>query len=222
MDLEKMLQMQKELDDRIIKEKGLEGQDLFPNTVLALQVELAEFANEARFFKHWSDRREPKYGREALIDCPKCQGRGFWFSGNRVLCGKCNETGKVTNPLLEEYVDSVHFFLSIANQKGWQDALFISSEPFFECAEEMQKEGKGKYLSDTYLEMIYFLMKSYMEVNPENKKIAGFQINVYHFRLAWSLFMTIGIVGFDFTPAQIEDAYFTKNAVNHQRQESGY
>lgn len=47
-----MLKRQEELDNHIIKKKGLEGQDLFPNTVLALQVELAEFANEGRWFKH--------------------------------------------------------------------------------------------------------------------------------------------------------------------------
>lgn len=41
-----MFEMQKALDERIIKEKGLEGQDLLPNTYVALDTELAEFANE--------------------------------------------------------------------------------------------------------------------------------------------------------------------------------
>ncbi len=36
MNLEKMFEMQKALDERIIKEKGLEGQDLLPNLILAL------------------------------------------------------------------------------------------------------------------------------------------------------------------------------------------
>lgn len=48
MNLEKMFEMQKALDERIIKEKELEGQDLPPNLILALQVELVECANEWR------------------------------------------------------------------------------------------------------------------------------------------------------------------------------
>ena len=60
MDLPKLFKMQKELDDRIIKEKGLEGQDLLPGTILALQVELGELANEWQGFKHWKVNPQPK------------------------------------------------------------------------------------------------------------------------------------------------------------------
>ncbi|MBE2947115.1 dUTPase, partial [Anoxybacillus flavithermus] len=45
MDLSKLFEMQRELDERIVREKGLDGQNLLPNKVLALQVELAELAN---------------------------------------------------------------------------------------------------------------------------------------------------------------------------------
>lgn len=204
MNLEKMLETQKALDDRIIKTKGLEGKDLFANTILALQVELAEFANEGRWFKHWSNDQEPR--TNVLAEGTK---NGKEYSVYR-------------NLVLEEYVDGLHFFLSAANQKGWQEALYISSDPFLECAENMKKVGKKKYLTDTYLELIYFLMKSYMEINSKDEKIAGFHVNIYHFRLAWSLFLTIGIVGFGFTLDQIEQAYFAKNAVNHERQNNGY
>lgn len=81
MNFETLYEMQKTLDARIIREKGLEGQDLLPNTVLALQVEIGELANEWRGFKHWSNDREPRRER-----------------------------------MLEEYVDCLHFFLSIARQ----------------------------------------------------------------------------------------------------------
>lgn len=54
MNLQKMFQMQAELDNRIIREKGLEGQDLLPNTYVALITELGEFANEGRWFKQLS------------------------------------------------------------------------------------------------------------------------------------------------------------------------
>ena len=34
----------------------IEGQNLFYNTILALQVEIGELANETRCFKHWSNK----------------------------------------------------------------------------------------------------------------------------------------------------------------------
>ncbi|OLS39114.1 dUTP diphosphatase [Bacillus sp. MRMR6] len=215
MDLEKMLEMQKALDERIIKEKGLEGQELFPNTVLALQVELGEFANEGRWFKHWSDNKVPKHGVNALIDCPKCSGNGFWFAGNRVWCSNCKHTGKIFNPLLVEFVDGVHFFLSIAIQKGWEDALWVYEE-------QLDPEEFDNNLTDYYLEMVYHLNTCYMHKYSKDAKIAGYQANQYWFRMAWILFLNIGINGFDFTQEQIEGAYFAKNAVNHKRQEDGY
>lgn len=118
MNLTPLFEKQQQLDQYIIQTKGLEGQDLLPNKILALQVELGELANEWRGFKHWSDNQEPKHGYEPLIECDKCGGKGFWFSGERVHCQKCKRTGKVTNPLLEEYVDCLHFILSIGNDLG--------------------------------------------------------------------------------------------------------
>ncbi|ACT00268.1 dUTP diphosphatase [Paenibacillus sp. JDR-2] len=69
--LEQLYEMQKALDARIIKEKGLEGQDLLPDTVLALQVELGELANEWRGFKHWSTDRAPRREKMLVeyVDC---------------------------------------------------------------------------------------------------------------------------------------------------------
>ncbi|MGG0727267.1 dUTP diphosphatase [Bacillus paramycoides] len=56
MNLTRILEMQKVLDTRIIKEHGLEEKNLFYNTTLALQVEIGELANETRCFKHWSNK----------------------------------------------------------------------------------------------------------------------------------------------------------------------
>jgi dimeric dUTPase (all-alpha-NTP-PPase superfamily) len=207
LDLEKMLSMQKELDERIIKEKGLEGQDLFPNTVLALQVELAEFANEGRWFKHWSNDQKPRVKKV----------RGPYMD---------LDDAEFYNPLLEEFVDGVHFFLSIAIQKGWEDCLYISEE----AIEETREEGFDGGLTGIFLELVWFLNKCQMEKDgyPETEpwqraaNLMGVSRKAYLFRMAWALFITIGLVGFDFTPEQIETAYMDKNAVNHQRQESGY
>jgi dimeric dUTPase (all-alpha-NTP-PPase superfamily) len=201
--LEKMLVAQKVLDDRIIQERGLEGQDLFPNTVLALQVELAEFANEGRWFKHWSDDKKPRI--KVLVR--------DWFEG-------LQKHEEYKNPLLEEFADATHFFLSIANQKGWQDALWVYEE-------QLDPEELEGGLTEIYLEMVYFLNKCYFEhySETENEKFCeklGFPKNQYWFRMAWILFLNLGINRFGFTPEQIEQAYFSKNKINHARQTEGY
>lgn len=185
MNLEKMLAAQKKLDERIVKEKGLEAKDLVANTYVALDVELGEMANEARWFKHWSNDQEPR--KESL---------------------------------LEEYVDALHFFLSIAIQKGWEGALYLHEESIL----EVEGPGFQDGLTGVFLEMKYHLVKSLMEINRDEaiEKTLGFTKQEYDFSLSWFLFVAIGLVGFGFTLEQIEQAYFAKNKINHQRQEDGY
>ncbi|TCP32170.1 dimeric dUTPase (all-alpha-NTP-PPase superfamily) [Scopulibacillus darangshiensis] len=70
MDLPKLYDMQKQLDDRIIQKHGLESQDLLPNLILSLQVEVGEFCNEWQGFKHWKVNPKPKLGLlEECVDC---------------------------------------------------------------------------------------------------------------------------------------------------------
>ncbi|MDF2649632.1 MAG: hypothetical protein K0Q73_5437 [Paenibacillus sp.] len=105
--LEQLFEMQKTLDAKIIKEKGIEGENLLPNTVLALQVEICELANECRGFKHWSNDREPRTHKVH-------QDRDAYLE---------------TNPLLEEYADCLSFFLQIANQLGLPaDDLYVNED----------------------------------------------------------------------------------------------
>lgn len=220
MRLEKLLKMQRELDGRIVREKGLEGQDLVANTFVALITELGEFANEGRWFKHWSNDREPRTCKE-VANCPYCAGTGLTIPESEETpdCWKCGGDGTLySNPLLEEYVDGVHFFLSIAIQKEWEDALFGVE------LDEGEFEGG---LSGVYLEMIYFLSKAQMEVYSEREdngfiNAVGFPKNQYWFRTAWALFLDIGINGFGLTLKEIEHAYISKNQTNHMRQDNGY
>lgn len=219
MNLEQMYKMQCELDERIIKDKDLEGVDLMPNTLLALLVELGECANEWRGFKHWSDRQEPKRGYAALVDCRDCQGKGFFFDGERVKCQTCASTGKVTNPLLEEYVDCVHFFLSIARQNDWLDHLYI----YEEAIEDVREKGLDGGVCGAFREVFYFLGR--LHENDRNEKIErafGYSKQVFLYRNAWFVFIAIGLIGFGFTLEQIAEAYMDKNKVNHDRQATGY
>ncbi|MBL3648220.1 dUTP diphosphatase [Bacillus sp. RHFS10] len=232
MNLQKMFEMQKALDERIIKEKGLEGQDLLPNLILALQVELAECANEWRGFKHWSNNQKPRTKLSTTVGATpenaaffRCENdkcgehlskKDFenLFDPDYEECPIC-KVGSVTafrdkNPLLEEYVDCLHFFLSIAIKKNWQDAMNIPEEAF----SEIQKNGFQGGLSGVFLEMKWMLFNSYMSKDQSTKKAS--------FMMAWGLFLSIGTIGFGFTLEQIEAAYMEKNAVNHQRQQEGY
>ena len=96
MNFNELFQMQKALDERIVKEKGLEGQDLLPKKILALQTELGELANEWRGFKFWSKRQFPT---NEEVHCIDDEGNAYY-----------------RNNLLEEYVDCLHFILSIGNE----------------------------------------------------------------------------------------------------------
>ncbi|OMP29434.1 dUTP diphosphatase [Bacillus sp. I-2] len=216
MNLQKMFQMQAELDNRIIREKGLEGQDLLPNTYVALITELGEFANEGRWFKHWSENQEPN--RTGYIDCDVCVDQPGRYEviheGEKLSlpCPKCedHEEVYVGDRLLEEYVDCLHFFLSIAIKKGWKEELKVLEE----AIEDFKEAGFDGGLSGVFVEMQWSLLNSRMLKDEESKK--------QHFHIAWGLFLAIGIVGFGFTPEQIEKAYMDKNAVNHKRQQEGY
>lgn len=207
MTLQNIIDAQKELDARIIKEKKLEdinADELAANTFLALKVELAEFANEGRWFKHWSNDQDPRTKTESICGCVMCEHHSI--PNNK-------------NPLLEEFVDAVHFFVSIANQKGWEDALWIYEE-------QTDPDEFDGDLTSWFLEMDYFLSMAYIrkftDEEAKCKDRFGFLNNEYCFRTAWILFLNIGMNDFGFTWEQIEAAYFEKNQINHARQESGY
>jgi dimeric dUTPase (all-alpha-NTP-PPase superfamily) len=202
MELQNIIDAQKALNARIIKEKGLEGKDLVANTFVALQVELAEFANEGRWFKHWSNDQKPRTVERVATDWDDDGTPTEW------------DVKPYKNPLLEEFTDSVHFFVSIAIQKGWEDVLWVYEE-------QVDPDEFSGDLTSYYLEMIYFINDAYIKKYGD-EQIAGIQKNAFSFRMAWILFLNIGMNGFGFTWEQIYEAYFEKNRKNHQRQENGY
>lgn len=67
--LRELQDKQKRLDDFIIKKHDLEGQDLLQNKIIALDVELSEFANEVEFFKYWKENKGKGRELEEACDC---------------------------------------------------------------------------------------------------------------------------------------------------------
>lgn len=176
--LKQMYEMQKKLDARIMKEKLLEGQVLIPKKILALFVELGECANEYREWKFWSNDQVPRNS------CVHCR-----LSSLEHIC---------KNPLLEEYVDSLHFVLSIGNDiklipNGVQVGNCIGTEDVTDC------------FNDTFISLADFMAE-------------GSQSRYLNLL---AQFLLLGkVIGF--TWDQIAAAYMEKNRINHERQANGY
>jgi dimeric dUTPase (all-alpha-NTP-PPase superfamily) len=174
LDLTKLFQTQKVLRDRI----GYEEQDRFNKLTLALLVELGECANEWRGFKFWSVNQFPH------------------TSAVRVPC-MMEEDKEYYNPLLEEYVDKLHFILELGIEINFDF--------------EMWQLEAYKYKNIT-LQFIYLTQK--ITDFWEAQRMVDY-VDVF------CLFVGLGeLLGF--TWEEIEEAYYTKNQINHKRQEVGY
>ena len=178
MNLNLMFQAQKELREHI----GYNGEDRFEKIILALLVEIGECANEHRAcFKFWSEDQEPR---------TKATRQGKTEKG---LPARHLET---YNPLLEEYVDGLHFVLELGIESG-----VTPEEPWW-----MPKAQN--------------VLKAFTSVFHAAN---GFGTNreIYEYRRLFALYIRLG-EALGFTDEQIETAYFAKNEVNHQRQAEGY
>lgn len=196
MNLTKLFEMQRELDERIVKEKGLENEYLLPQKILALQVELGECANEWRGFKFWSNRqtpKEPEYNWKPNED------------GSNLVWEP--EFGYKSYPLLEEYIDCLHFILSIGLDIGYEieDARYLHDHNI-QVFKSMY--GITEQFTDTF-SAITEMIEDLPSVEHE------FYEDIF------LSFLALGEM-LGFTWEQIEAAYMAKNEVNHNRQSTGY
>lgn len=96
--------MQKALDERIIEEKGLEGQYLLQEKFVALNTELGELANENRTWKFWREDRNP---RTKTLRYPAMM----------------DEDKVYYDAQIEEYIDVFHFLLSIGIELEFSERI---------------------------------------------------------------------------------------------------
>lgn len=161
MNIQELFDIQKQLDNKILKEHGLEEDNLLQPKTLALLVELGELANETRCFKYWSKKG------------PSPQ-----------------------EVILEEYVDCLHFILSIGLHEGYRD-ISLSQR-------DLQQEKTEIFLD------IYRKTNQLQEESTKEKYIELFET-----------FLALGNkLGFCWE--EVHQAYLKKNEVNHKRQENGY
>jgi len=195
MNLTKLFEMQATLDEHIMQEHPeLKGQNNLDWKLLALQVELGECANEWRGFKKWSKDQNP---------------RTEIYSGEYLVLPDGQEIEKVTNPLLEEYVDCLHFILSIG--------LEIQCTPVTcEALTVPNSDITNQFicLMDEVFKIRHNLQ--YKDINKHAVETA-----FSNYRTVLGTFKGLGEM-LGFTWEQVEEAYYAKNKVNHARQESGY
>ncbi|ABR50719.1 dUTPase [Alkaliphilus metalliredigens QYMF] len=162
MEFSVLYEIQRNLDEKIIVEHQLQGVNLTPSKVLALQVELGELANETRAFKYWS--KNPPASR---------------------------------NVILEEYVDCLHFILSLGLDIGFTGT-------------KIQDGVSGEQTLVEQIKTVFNQIHQFESTLGEAEY--------------WILFEGFLVLGkkLGFESGQIYDAYLAKNKINHQRQAEGY
>ncbi|WP_077616753.1 dUTP diphosphatase [Caenibacillus caldisaponilyticus] len=190
MDLSKMFEAQRELDEHIEREHPRRtGEDRLAKKILALLVELGELVNEWRGFKFWSNDQEPRTRHlEPDIEHFDKTREARWIE---------------SNPLLEEYVDCLHFILSIGNEINMNE-VYEDEEPKPLYCEDIIDQF---IVVNDWVNSLYY--RRHEDVNGEM------------YDLVFAYFLGLGEM-LGFTWEEVEKAYFEKNAVNHERQESGY
>ena len=207
-DLTELFKVQNVLKERI----GYRKPDHFDKLKLSLLVEIGECANEWRGFKFWSTDQRPR--KEIFVECKMCQGTGdanFEMiqedaEGNGrheyFDCESCEGSGSEgpKNPLLEEYVDGLHFVMELG--------LVIHSDfrvPFkrLSFSRDVTEKFNVVYLLTAKLEEDLLLLddENYRMLLMEYVELADY---------------------LGFTWDQVEKAYYEKNKINHQRQAEGY
>jgi dimeric dUTPase (all-alpha-NTP-PPase superfamily) len=212
MNLAKLFETQKVLRDRIAYKKS----DLPEIMILALQVELGECCNEWRGFKIWSKNQEPRLE----IECHACEGVGGFQHGQaedfeEETCLYCQGTGIQSRPLLEEYVDGLHFVLEI----GLCD--YLTYREYVPVRKWNLDTSPIKY--ETIIKQFNKLFGTigYLEDCMTDHEM-GYDSEVEdQYENVVRLYLGLGEM-LGFTWEQIEQAYFDKNAINHERQDNGY
>ncbi len=205
MNLSKLFEMQRVLDKRITDVHTVqEGENRLAKKILALQVELGECANEWRGFKFWSTDQEPRT-RKYLTNYTEQDSHlgvgAVWV-----------------NPLLEEYVDCLHFILSIGNEiikKYGKDLkeLVLNDEILIDTSSKKEIDITNQF-------NMLFLNTTSLYISTIDEYY-DYEDSIGIFNELFESFIGLGEM-LGFTWNQIEQAYFDKNEVNHNRQATGY
>lgn len=117
---------------------------------------------------------------------------------NETRCFKfwSNKPRNKQSVILEEYVDGIHFILSLGLEKGYRYDADVAKPP------EIDETGQ---FNDVYDACVTF----YREPTEQ------------HYEQLFTRYLQLGmLLGFD--EASVKEAYFQKNEINYERQNQGY
>lgn len=106
--------------------------------------------------------------------------------------------------ILEEYVDALHFVLSLGLSLNYQDDVNVENS-LLEQGKQLDSKGQVEVFTNMFEQVAVFAQESSLD---------NYQ------RLFRALIQLGQALGFSWS--EIEEAYLEKNKVNHQRQEEGY
>lgn len=183
MNINTLFKMQESFDLRILKEKNLTWEETFQSRILAFIDEVAECMKEWQGFKFWKKDNAPKTVERIATDWDDNGNATEWFVNPN------------KNPLLEEYVDGLHFAISLCIHMEIEVHLPVTI-----------------YCED--------VTEQFLEIYSRAVKLKD-DPNSYNADVLLSHYLGLGeMLGFNLK--EIERAYMGKNKVNHDRQDNGY
>lgn len=190
--IDSLAHKQYDLDQYILttRELTMNPRDLYLSRVVALTVEMAEYANEVRAFKFWS-------GKE---------------------CSR--------EKALEEYIDALHFLLSLTNQTSEILSHFEKRLSLTRDYSKLFTALKEKELYTTnFAHNIMFMvcsrhitemfLETLMTEELDADKLCS------DLNRTWNSFQDLGELS-GFTTDEVLAMYETKYKINIERQENGY
>jgi len=181
MDIKNYFELQKQLDAPIVEKHNLQNVDLFPKKKLAFKDELSELLHEWRGHKFWSLDQKP---RTKVVRNPTMM----------------EEDKEYYNPLLGEYVDGLHFVLSVGLEKGWEDYI-VRAFNVIPVPETVDVKDETVDVFNGLFENPITSPADYVRLMRDYAYLGGL---------------------LRFTNEEIEIAYLEKNALNHTRQVLNY
>lgn len=200
MNFKKLQEMQRALDDAILKEKPeITAEERFEKTCVALSVEIAELANTAEHFKFWKENKG-KIDDESFIPYglkrTNNKKTNFMIDTSNGDIIPIEQAHKLT--LVEEASDCLHFILSLANQLGF---------------DINQVKSRTMYLEEAYIDLQWRI--STFQRNGKER-----DVDYYCYEIISSFFTYVGNLGI--LLPELEQAYYDKNEINYQRLREGY
>ena len=194
MNLTELFEQQRKLDEEIErKHPAKPREDRLAKKLLALSVELGECANEWRGFKFWSENQMANTHSISPIFGTEEDGTPY-------------QSYKENNPLLEEYIDCLHFALSIGNDVVKEIGKL----------QTLIQPKRLRDINDQYLWTSHKVNLFYQHHRDAIDKAYSY----YYLQLINAIIGLGEMLGF--TQQQIEQAYHDKNKTNWERQATGY